>query len=70
MEKIEIRNVNGFHLAFFKGLQLPLLIESVVNQDASGFTTANLLFEVELENINNNTFEIKGSDLIKKRGVL
>jgi len=64
MEKIEIRNENGIHFAYFKGVKLPFLIESNIIQGADGFTTANLSFEVNLENINNSVFEIKGSDLI------
>lgn len=63
MEKIEIRNENGIHFAYFKGVKLPFLIESTVNQQALGFTTATLMFEVELEKPN-ITFEVKGSDLI------
>lgn len=63
MGKIEIRNENGIHFAYFKGEKLPFLIESTVNQQALGFTTATLMFEVELEKPN-ITFEIKGSNLI------
>jgi len=63
MEKIEIRNENGIHFAYFKNVKLPFLIESIIIQNPNGFTTANLSFEVDLEK-SKNTFEIKGSDLI------
>ena len=74
MEKIEIRNIDGIHLAFYKGEKLPFLIKSIVTQGVDEITTAILEFEVNLENINNTVFEIKGSDLInianRKWGIL
>lgn len=61
-ERIEIRNENGIHFAYFRGVKLPFLIESTVTQGAEGFTTATLCFEVDLEKTK-NVFEIKVKDL-------
>ena len=63
MERIEIRNENGLHLAYYKGVLLPALIKSKIIQDADGYTHAKLEFLVELEKP--NSFEIKQSDLEK-----
>lgn len=63
MEKIEIRNENGIHFAYFKGVKLPYLVRTTIDQGVGMITTAILEFEVDLEK-NNRTVEIKGSDLI------
>lgn len=63
MEKIELRNENGIHFAYFKGVKLPCLIRTTIDQAVGMITTAILEFEVDLEK-NNRIIEIKGSDLI------
>ena len=70
-EYIEIRNVDGVHLAYFKGEMLPAQIKTIITQDASEGdnkkTEATISFLVKLENLKKtNTipvFEIKQEDL-------
>lgn len=52
-EYIEIRNVDGVHLAYFKGEVLPALVESTVIQgaDTSQPAEAVLKFIVKLEKL-------------------
>lgn len=60
MDKIEIRNENGVHFAYYKGLKLPNLIYSEIKQGVNPKGThAVLTFEVELEK-NNIVFEGNG----------
>jgi len=62
-EKIEIRNENGIHFAYFRGVKLPALIRTTITQGIDEITVGVLEFEVNLEKPS-VTFEIKGSDLV------
>jgi len=69
-EYIEIKNVDGVHLAYFKGEMLPAQIKTIITQDAyegdNKKTEATISFLVKLEDLKNtNTvFEIQGDKLI------
>lgn len=64
MEKIEIRVEKGLHQAYYKGIQLPFLIDSQIIQGVNKESTeAVLRFRVDLQELNKVSFEINGEGL-------
>lgn len=69
-EYIEIRNIDGVHLAYFKGEALPAQIKTIITQDASdgdgSKTEATISFLVKLEDLkkDSHVFEISVDKLI------
>lgn len=64
MDKIEIRVENGLHQAYYQGVKLPFLIDSQIIQGFNKQSTeAVLRFRVDLQELNNISFEIKKHDL-------
>lgn len=49
MEKIEVRVIGGFQKAFYKGEELPFLLETTINQSIDEFPEAVFKFRVSLK---------------------
>jgi hypothetical protein len=67
-EYLEIKNVDGVYLAYFKGEVLPAQMETEINQGAVNEfgnyeTYATIKFLVKPEHKKQISFEIKGQDL-------